>query len=483
MKAIENVLTFGGGMIVLLALFTLLRFVWLFLRGLFNRRRKFPAHELVGNPLAVVTLVHGTFARGAPWTQPGSALSRAVCEHFGGRVQLRRFDWSGRNSFRARARGAEALAADAREIAARYIGVPHYVIAHSHGGNVAIEAAIECRDKEIDGVVCLATPVLTAKRRRFSPLVRIAVGFGFWLLLLLPVLNLESDETSTSEGVAMVVCAGIAWLWFRFAQKIALRVCATRPHKLLDPRRVAFIRSPFDEASGIIGLANVMSWLIGRLTDGPFAVFDHLDRLPSWRARLVLALKLAGIAGLVLLVAGICTVVEPLAGALKTEGDFSTVFFGLVFIVAAICAGVAAMALILPLLHKARESWWWMFLLWSPFFLTMMFAGMMFVPAILLVSFAHALTVGAELFICSVFVEVTAEPCPAGNWTVYQLKPPPRGGLRHSSVYESGNGLAALRTALGGLMDADSVTLMADEPAALAAPPAAVDLAAKLPAG
>ena len=112
MKAIENVLTFGGGMVVLLALFTLLRFAWLFLRGLFNRRRKFPAHDLVGNPLAVVTLVHGTFARGAPWTQPGSALSKAVCEHFGGRVQLRRFDWSGRNSFRARAKGAEALAAE-----------------------------------------------------------------------------------------------------------------------------------------------------------------------------------------------------------------------------------------------------------------------------------------------------------------------------------------------------------------------------------
>jgi len=483
MRAVDNILTFGGGMIVLLAGFTLARFFWLFLRGLFNRRRTFPAHALIGNPLAVVTLVHGTFARGAPWTQPGSALSKAVCEHFGQRVQLRRFDWSGRNSFRARAKGAEALAADARDIAGRYIGVPHYVIAHSHGGNVAIEAAIQCRNMEIDGVVCLATPVLTTKRRHFSPLVRIAVGYGFWLLLLLPVLNLESEDTSNAEAVAMAVSAGIAWLWFRYAQKIAVKVCAARPHRLLDPRRIAFIRSPFDEASGIIGVANVLSWLIGKLTNGPITLFDYFDGLPSWRIRSVLALKLAGIAGVLFIVAALSAAIEPLSTALETEDPLAMIGFGIVLIVAGLCAAGLVMALILPLLHKARESWWWMALLWSPFFLTMMFAGMMFVPAILLVSFAHALTVGAELFVCSVFVEVTAEPCPAGNWTIYQLKPPPEAALRHSSVYESANGLGAVRTALEGLMDADAVTLMADEPAALQVPPAgALQGQASLPA-
>lgn len=473
MRAIENILTVGGGMIVLLVAFTIGRSIWHFIVGQFARRRAFPAHDLIGNPAAVITLIHGTFARGAHWTQPGSALSRAVCDHFDGRVQLRRFDWSGRNSFRARARAAEELAADAREVANRYIGVPHYCIAHSHGGNVAIEAAIECRNKEIDGLVCLATPVLTTARRNFTPLVRIAVGFGFWVLMMLLFLDLESAETSDTEAIGIGLTGLLAAGWYWWAQKVSERVCATRPHNLLDPRRIAFIRSPFDEASGIIGLANIVSWLIGRLTDGPFAMFDYLDRIPTVRSRVMLALKLSGVAlgGLVVGLVGV--EVKPLAAFLEGNEAANFGYFGLVFL--AMAVGIVGLfgTLMIPLLRRARESWWYMLFLSGPFLVTMLLAGMMFIPAIVLVSVVHALTVGVELFLCSVFVEVAAEPCPPGNWTIYQVTPPGQRESRHSSVYESHNGLAALRTALAGLMDADSVTLMADEPAAMPSPPLA----------
>lgn len=474
MRAIDNILVIGGGMLILLAAFAIARSLYHFVRGLFVSRREYPEHDLVPNPLAVITLIHGTFARGAPWTQPGSRLSQAVCDHFGGRVQLRRFDWSGKNSFRARARAAEELAADARSVAATYIGVPHYCIAHSHGGNVAIEAAIECRNKEIDGLVCLATPVLTTAEREFSPLVRIAVGFGFWMLMILFFINADSEETSDLEGIGIVLAAFAATGWYYWAQKVAKRVCATRPHNLLDPRRIAFIRSPFDEASGIIGLANIVSWLIGKLTDGPFAAMEALGRLPSWKERALLVLKLGGLAVAGLIAGALGSDYAPLAEALNADETGNFLYFGLVAL--ALLIGVVGLVVVLvtPILHKVRERWWYMVFLWGPFLITMMLAGLLFVPAILLVSVVHALTVGVELFLCSVFVEVTAEPCPPGNWTVYQVTPSSDRELRHSSVYESRKGLAALRTALAGLLDADSVTLMADEPAALPAAPKAV---------
>src|SRR4051794_35949670 len=114
----------------------------------------------------VVTLVHGTFAPEAAWTKEGSKLRAAIVEAFAPRrVHFDRVVWRGwlgtgvNNGHRFRLAGGERLRRQIRDdpdpAAARFI------VAHSHGGNVAMYAmrdpAVRAR---ITGVVCLATPFI-----------------------------------------------------------------------------------------------------------------------------------------------------------------------------------------------------------------------------------------------------------------------------------------------------------------------------------
>lgn len=112
----------------------------------------------------VITLVHGTFARGAQWTLKGSILCNHIAASLGSDTRFERFQWSGQNYQQARINAAAELK---EFILARLLEQPqarHYIIAHSHGGNVALLAL---RDKElanrISGLITLATPFLRIK--------------------------------------------------------------------------------------------------------------------------------------------------------------------------------------------------------------------------------------------------------------------------------------------------------------------------------
>jgi hypothetical protein len=74
-------------------------------------------------------------------------------------AQISTFLWSGANSIRERDRAARNLAEYIRTKQAEYTGSAHVLIAHSHGGNVALRA-LEHLGSETDNlfVVTLATP-------------------------------------------------------------------------------------------------------------------------------------------------------------------------------------------------------------------------------------------------------------------------------------------------------------------------------------
>ncbi|MDX2233586.1 MAG: hypothetical protein NW200_03730 [Hyphomonadaceae bacterium] len=96
--------------------------------------------------IAVVT-VHGTgdtadSPDGDKWFQRGSTFSRALVEKLAAKgieADIVPVMWSGANSSQGRERGASILARAVRKISKSYGGV--HVIGHSHGGNVANEAA------------------------------------------------------------------------------------------------------------------------------------------------------------------------------------------------------------------------------------------------------------------------------------------------------------------------------------------------------
>jgi hypothetical protein len=113
-------------------------------------------------PKLTVTLVHGTHARGAPWTQAGSPLWRELEGHFGSAAVIDRFDWSGDNTVFARRDAGSELVAHMNSLKQRFPTAKQYIVGHSHGGNVALYAAEEIR---VDGIACLATPFLHASPR------------------------------------------------------------------------------------------------------------------------------------------------------------------------------------------------------------------------------------------------------------------------------------------------------------------------------
>jgi pimeloyl-ACP methyl ester carboxylesterase len=121
------------------------------------------------DPTVVMTLVHGTFAPRAAWTRADSAMAKALVREFGPRTLIRSFDWGGRNSHDARRAGGLNLARQLEEELSRYPSARHFVIAHSHGGNVALYAlkspAVE---RGLTGMVTIGTPFIRCSPREIT---------------------------------------------------------------------------------------------------------------------------------------------------------------------------------------------------------------------------------------------------------------------------------------------------------------------------
>src|SRR5215471_8094606 len=114
----------------------------------------------------VVTLVHGTWATRAAWTRKNSPLCSALRQRLRCEVILRRCLWTGNNTFRARTKGSERLSNCLNRGFNTYPDAFHFVIAHSHGGNIALQAMQDrALHSRIAGLVCLSTPFFVARAR------------------------------------------------------------------------------------------------------------------------------------------------------------------------------------------------------------------------------------------------------------------------------------------------------------------------------
>jgi hypothetical protein len=226
-----------------------------------------------------VTLVHGTFARNALWTQDGSLLRRTLTNTLGDDVTFRAFLWSGDNSFAARADAAKELRALLdREVGSRP-NDKHAVIAHSHGGNVAL-AAIEAATagRQIDAVICLATPFVTARRRNFGEHSNIVLGLAKVLGCVMVGATLAASLTKAlgagDQGywgivalVLMAIGGFAAWrviskvgrAWVEHALKWASEVSVSAPRK---PTRLLVIRAAADEVMEALYVGHAPSTLL-----------------------------------------------------------------------------------------------------------------------------------------------------------------------------------------------------------------------------
>lgn len=130
-------------------------------------QRTSQASQSASAPPIVVTLVHGTFAKGALWTKDGSVLRQEIAAELGRQekdVIFDVFEWSGRNTHKARVKAGYQLADHVRELKKRYPLAKHFIVAHSHGGNVALLAHKHLPSElHATGIATLGTPFIYAE--------------------------------------------------------------------------------------------------------------------------------------------------------------------------------------------------------------------------------------------------------------------------------------------------------------------------------
>lgn len=210
----------------------------------------------MGERRTMVTLVHGTWARNAPWTLEGSRMWRALEEQG---YEVDRADWGGGNRFSSRRDAAATLRAQLQG----QQGFDRFVVAHSHGGNIALRA-LNGDDGVAAGVVCLNTPFLTVLRRNqktfdnilmhtLVPTSLIALGLGLrdgfrWSLLLI---YLAAIVAAVAGSALLVLLRGL----------LEKRTARYRIEPL-EQTPLLCVNSPDDEAFGSLAFVTATQSLV-----------------------------------------------------------------------------------------------------------------------------------------------------------------------------------------------------------------------------
>jgi hypothetical protein len=113
-----------------------------------------------------ITLVHGTFASDAQWIRAASTFCRELENRLNAKIKFFPFVWSGENNHQARVAAGKRLASHSWELREELPHCLHFVIAHSHGGNVACYALRWERARDaIDGIITMGTPFIRCRGR------------------------------------------------------------------------------------------------------------------------------------------------------------------------------------------------------------------------------------------------------------------------------------------------------------------------------
>jgi hypothetical protein len=266
-------------------------------------------------PQLLITLVHGTWPRGlfpkiarfkqwlrrlmrrkrlGPppfWFEEGSPFWARLSTELGDIPhKITPLLWSGANSIFVRDKTARVLAEHLSAEHAEHPQATQLVIAHSHGGNIALRALHllhwpdGSRLCEADGanplVVTLATPFIEVQHADFgdeASLVRAAVAVALWtpawvLTKALFPMNEFGKPLLISGAVSLVIAGSIWWYWFskraaRRRQKHveALRI-ATRLGEIVpaQSQRLLIIRAVDDEASLGLVFGTIINYVITR---------------------------------------------------------------------------------------------------------------------------------------------------------------------------------------------------------------------------
>lgn len=237
------------------------------------------------SPPCIVTLVHGTFANQAAWTNSDSKLSKYLLHKLPQGTTLKRFQWSGRNSHFARYIASQQLRDEIIKLRRSCPNSPHFILAHSHGGNIAMYACSDAFIEEmVSGIVCLATPFLNVRERELGPGLLIAAGslLGVVLGVSLQAIAPHASEW-TGRLVAGLVAVPVVLLLMYVSHRwlaAARRLVAEMSVPTFTNTEMLVIRLAGDEASAILGTIQFTCSLVGRGFSFALDGIARLSKLP-----------------------------------------------------------------------------------------------------------------------------------------------------------------------------------------------------------
>lgn len=263
-----------------------------------------------------VYLVHGTWPYGLlahhlpilrrlcrrpRWFQEGSLLWQDL-EREG--LQCRTFDWSGANSLLARRNAAAELRRTLEAARAEHPRDVRLVIAHSHGGNVAVEALGSPEASGLArGVVTLGTPFLHFRSRvgvrdegvlGFAQLSGLAVLGAAILARRMPEITALAREDFIFQPSAVrrwflvvayivaLICFLLSLAWSRFRDGLT-------GHALRDPGPVPgllILRAPRDEPTLALSAARTADWAVETAWLAAKKLLPPSRRRKGWKGRL-----------------------------------------------------------------------------------------------------------------------------------------------------------------------------------------------------
>ena len=385
-----------------------------------------PRQVIVGIGGHHVVLVHGTWAHGFWHSRLWPLLSpkrrqRDVTWPLDARLAAagmtvhRNFAWSGRNGHRDRMKAGEELATFIKSVTGPMDRVS--IVAHSHGGLVALYSLRHPGADRVQTVVCLATPFLHFSRQpldlRIFRGLPVAIGIIGWLFglfapfvlwaLFIPSSLLSDTALFSIALVFAVVAAIVGWIVGRRTasalESVENRVdemCQSYQPVARKEKHVLILRMVGDEASTALATGAFVEWLTALTWKAMVGLYALPDRLVA--SFLNMSRPIAG--------ALVLTAVALLAFNARTPTVAAYAFV----IVAALVVAACLVQLIL---------------------LTV-------IVALSIIRFGLAGDVGATSF-----VRVNAEATPTGSWPVELLTATPgqgaeggEDGLAHSEIHE-----------------------------------------------
>jgi hypothetical protein len=356
----------------------------------------------------VVTLIHGTWARNAPWTRPAArdvgpsqeqeapTLRQAIEDAFPGGVEFRTFDWSGRNSLGARQDEARRLRNQLLANPTSDPGVRHFLVAHSHGGNIALYAL---RDPDvrnrIAGVATLATPFLIAGRRDLGSEGKTILVLE--LVALGALAGILAYVVWPSALIAGAVAAGAFALpayWFAYLDARVDQVIADMQLPVLEPEQLWIGRLIGDEAAAGLQTGQLTGWAAAHVHRWFGRAYARAEKSGASQEGRSLGLVLAGLG---------------LVGLTWLAGERISVTERPAFVLWSFIAvaGVGFLIFGWGLLPQLRR-------------VVVPYAAVVLLPLVAILSSLLALPFGRERAFYGLLLDVHSEPTPLGTWTVHQ---------------------------------------------------------------